>query len=576
MQEPSEEAVDSISTTENNEREDPDLNRTFALRRKASKRTLPWDLVGEELNLISRRQESRDVRAATKKARLEEPFSASTDEAAAERSSHDTAINLPAAADDDEDADPKKGSRATGHWSPEEDVDLNSAVMNTCKKKHGKESRTDWVAISILVPGRTQRQCYNRWRRVLDPSIDRANERLGRWTEDEVIKLKDAAQIHGGKNWDAIALLVPGRTIIQCSSRWHKAADPNIDQANERMGTWAQDEDSKLKDAVQTHGGKNWCAIAALVSGRGEKQCCNRWNHALNPSIGLASARSGKWTEDEDIKLKDAVQAHGSKNWEAIAALVPGRTRGQCYDRWKDVLDPSIDRESGRTGKWTEDESSKLKDAVQLHGGKNWNAIAALVPGRTRIQCRSRWRDNPNIDQVIGHACKWTAVEDIKLKDAVQMCGDKDWGAINARVPGRTRGQCRDRWRKVVDPSIALTAGSTGKWTAVEDVKLKDAVQTHGSKNWEAIAALVPGRTKMQCYDRWKDTLDPKIDRVNARTGKWAEDEDIKLKDAVETHGGKNWDKIAALVPGRTQRQCCNRWQFVRRSLKREQDRGAP
>jgi hypothetical protein len=39
-----------------------------------------------------------------------------------------------------------------------------------------------------------------------------------------------------------------------------------------------------------------------------------------------------------------------------------------------------------------------------------------------------------------------------------------------------------------------------------------------------------------------------------ARTGKWAEDEDIKLKDAVETHGGNNWGAIAALVPGRTKR----------------------
>jgi hypothetical protein len=133
-------------------------------------------------------------------------------------------------------------------------------------------------------------------------------------------------------------------------------------------------------DAVQTHGGKDWSSIAALVTGRGERQCCNRWHKTLDPSIDRVIGRRVKWTEDENSKLKDAVQLHGGKNWDAIATLVPGRTRSQCRSRWKDVLDPSIALTAGRTGKWTEDEDSKLKDAVQTHGGKNWDGIAALVP----------------------------------------------------------------------------------------------------------------------------------------------------------------------------------------------------
>ena len=145
------------------------------------------------------------------------------------------------------------------------------------------------------------------------------------------------------------------------------------------------------------------------------------------------------------MKLKDAVQTHGAKNWDAIAPLVPGRTKNQCTNRWHDVLDPSVDRGSGRTGKWSEDEDIKLKDAVQRHGGKDWVAIF-----------------------------------------------------------GRTKSQCYDRWQNVLDSSIALTAGRTGKWSAVEDSKLKDAVQTHGCKDWDAIAALLPGRTKIQCQKKWQ------------------------------------------------------------------------
>jgi hypothetical protein len=92
----------------------------------------------------------------------------------------------------------------------------------------------------------------------------------------------------------------------------------------------------------------------------------------------------GKWTEDEDNRLEKAIEMRGCKDWAAIASLVPGRTKIQCWNRWKDTLDSNIDRANGRTGSWAEDEDLKLKAAVQTHGGKNWNAIAALVPGRTK------------------------------------------------------------------------------------------------------------------------------------------------------------------------------------------------
>jgi protein involved in temperature-dependent protein secretion len=105
-----------------------------------------------------------------------------------------------------------------------------------------------------------------------------------------------------------------------------------------------------VKDAVQTHGGKDWAAISALIRGRTQKQCRNRWHNGLNPSIGRASARKGKWAEDEDNKLKAAVLTHGGKDWVAISSLVPCRTRSQCFRRRQDVLDPSIGQVSGRTG----------------------------------------------------------------------------------------------------------------------------------------------------------------------------------------------------------------------------------
>jgi hypothetical protein len=241
--------------------------------------------------------------------------------------------------------------------------------------------------------------------------VGNASERKGKWTPDEDDKLKDAVRTHGGNDWDAITALVPGRTRKQCQNRWHHNVNPIIDRTSGRKGSWTPDEDRKLKDAVRTHGGKDWAAIAALVLGRTNIQCYKRWLGVLDRN---ASERKGRWTQDEDDKLKDAVRTYGGKNWVAISVLVPGRTHQQCQNRWYNGLDPNIDGVTKHAGTWTEEEDSKLEDAVQTHGGKNWAAIAVLVPGRTKIQCSNRWHHglDPNIDRVTGRKGKWTADED--------------------------------------------------------------------------------------------------------------------------------------------------------------------
>jgi hypothetical protein len=143
---------------------------------------------------------------------------------------------------------------------------------------------------------------------------------------------------------------------------------------------------------VQRHGGKNWWAVAALVPGRTKKQCRNRWHDVLDPSVARTAGRNGSWTEDEDRKLASAVHTVGGNKWVAIAVLVPGRTKAQCRSRWNCISISTIDRTTAYTGKWEEDEDIKLKNAVQMHGGKSWDEIALLVPSRTKSQCWHRWQ----------------------------------------------------------------------------------------------------------------------------------------------------------------------------------------
>jgi hypothetical protein len=260
------------------------INRTVAERRKAAKRSNPFDLTAEELHLVP--QEAEDL-PARKKARLEEAFPTTTDEAAGKAVAPDVSVRLPPAAAGNDDAnadlvtDTQPNARATTvtrrRWTSEEDAKLTSAVTNTPMKKWGKEYKINWDTIAALIPGRTGTQCREKWNHVLDHNIVRATGCKGRWTADEDKKLKETVQTHGGKDWAAVAALVPSRTKSQCQNRWYRVLDPSITLTNGRTGKWAEDEVTKLKDAVLTHGGKNWKKIAALVPDRTIYQCCNKW-----------------------------------------------------------------------------------------------------------------------------------------------------------------------------------------------------------------------------------------------------------------------------------------------------------
>jgi S-ribosylhomocysteine lyase LuxS involved in autoinducer biosynthesis len=217
--------------------------------------------------------------------------------------------------------------------------------------------------------------------------------------------------------------------------------------------------------------------------------------HAVSlPSAATSRAPRRNWKPEEDGKLTEAVNKHGKDCWAVVATLVPGRTNQQCRTRWVHTLDPANEK-----GKWTPEEDTKLAESVEKHG-KKWTPIAAMVPGRTSRQCRQRW--TLTLDPANVKKGQWTPEEDAKLTVAVKKHG-KNWAAAAAMVPGRTNQQCRTRWVQTLDP-----ANEKGKWTPEQDAKLTAAVKRLGKK-WVAIAAMVPGRTNQHCRKRWVQTLDP-------------------------------------------------------------------
>jgi len=94
-----------------------------------------------------------------------------------------------------------------------------------------------------------------------------------------------------------------------------------------------------------------------------------------------------------------------------------------------------------------------------------------------------------------------------------------------------------------------------GKWTSDEDELLRYAVKVNAGRNWKKIAAHLPGRTDVQCLHRWQKVLKPGLIK-----GPWSPEEDELLERLVMVHGQKKWSLIAKELAGRLGKQCRERW----------------
>ncbi|KAG6976956.1 hypothetical protein JG688_00000846 [Phytophthora aleatoria] len=143
---------------------------------------------------------------------------------------------------------------------------------------------------------------------------------------------------------------------------------------------------------------------------------------------------------------------------------------------------------------------------------------------------------------------RWTKEEDDALRAAVENHREKNWKAIAAQVPGRNHTQCLQRWTKVLAPGLVK-----GHWSPHEDELLRRLVATE-QKNWGDVASKIPGRTSKQCRERWHNHLDPQIVR-----GAYTPEEDRLILEA-QARLGNRWSVIAAMLPGRTEDAVKIRW----------------
>ena len=118
--------------------------------------------------------------------------------------------------------------------------------------------------------------------------------------------------------------------------------------------------------------------------------------------------------------------------------------------------------------------------------------------------------------------------------------------------------ECLARW------NVLSVEQVKGPWSQTEDDQLSELVSRYGGKQWARIATMMPGRTGKQCRERWCNNLDPTL-----KKGEWTHDEDLTIL-RLHKKLGTRWAEIAKSLPGRSDNGVKNRCSTCSRMLRQQ------
>ncbi|KAI9445701.1 hypothetical protein BJY52DRAFT_1315361 [Lactarius psammicola] len=152
-----------------------------------------------------------------------------------------------------------------------------------------------WAHVTRSVPLRRVRSVYDHVRHVHHPF-----RKPGKWTELDDARLKEFAE--QGHKWERIGDLLE-RPADECRQRYRKHLEHCDTQCK---GKWSLDEESRLNLIMQdmNESGQNpqatsnfWKEVSKRMDNtRTAKQCSNKWNDSLSPTV-KSLGRPPRWRE---------------------------------------------------------------------------------------------------------------------------------------------------------------------------------------------------------------------------------------------------------------------------------------
>eukprot|EP00762_Andalucia_godoyi_P001639 ANDGO_07106.mRNA.1 Myb-related protein 3R-1 len=150
-------------------------------------------------------------------------------------------------------------------------------------------------------------------------------------------------------------------------------------------------------------------------------------------SASMKSRRKAvKWTTEEDKKLREAVELFGGRNWKRISEYVGTKDSYSTYQRWNRVIGGHVRRE-----KFSIHELYHFSFLVKKYGSHAWSLVAEKLsmygfPGRTDTQLRTRFLEIEKASNPLSEHLKRVIFE---LDEHQVCCLLDDLGYVFHRYP---------------------------------------------------------------------------------------------------------------------------------------------
>jgi hypothetical protein len=197
-----------------------------------------------------------------------------------------------------------------------------------------------------------------------------------------------------------------------------------------------------------------------------------------------------KWTKEEDDRLLQLMSDNDRPHYASFSQLFPGKTGQQVAERWDKVLNPQLMK-----GSWTREEDEIIINFVKANGTKKWQKLCDLLPGRIGKQCRERWRNH--LDPAINHA-PWTPEEDSQLIELHKEHGNA-WVTIARRMKNRSDNAVKNRWNATLRKCCVdvTTPGSSPFVALMPPMSFLSPVLSAGRSGQKSETALEENRSEL-------------------------------------------------------------------------------
>ncbi|ESZ91496.1 hypothetical protein SBOR_8125 [Sclerotinia borealis F-4128] len=304
--------------------------------------------------------------------------------------------------------------------------------------------------------------------------------------------------------------------------------------ANQEMAGWTA-SDRRSTSAENNQDSSDDASEFEEQSGEASVTRRKRYLPVDEPTlVALETPKSGKNPMQKAPKSeKTSSKKLGKAKKDASSKAKPKRSRSQSVVRPKDG-----------NGRFDEDETKKIADAVELYRADNdmeQQAVNSIIQGNALTDGKKFWdfmkEEVPDVPKrnlqswcrrnFHNYAARgvWSTEQDEELMEVFKRL-PKKWSLIGAEL-NRLPDDCRDRWRNY----LSVTNLELGPWKLEEEQQLKDAVKKcieliredrrreglltpeeedddtyhEHDISWMKVSELMDlSRSHLQCYRKWK------------------------------------------------------------------------